>query len=370
MPPTREMLEGIAAHKLIELCLKTGGYDPEELVGRFIDRVEVTPEMADAVTDFVTDVRADMTRGAYVYIEHPFSLADYDAEMWGMVDALTYFPDLRFMRVRDYKHGAGVFVEAENNPQLKYYGLGGLLSLMVDSLTVDRAELCVYQPNAYQDAEPARSWEVEPAELLAFGPKLAAACAIARKPNAPLRPGPHCQFCPARGICPELTDTVLRATGSDVIPYTGDVMVPEPPRGMTSDQLGWALKMIPLIRTWINGVQALAYAEASHGRLPTGWKAVAKRTHRRWKDPELATRQALRHFAGELIEDDMYDRKIKTPAAFERLLGKSAVAGFISAHTEKPKGFTLVPANDEREAVPVGALAEFEIIEDDSNDAE
>jgi hypothetical protein len=363
LSPSAEQLEGSAAHKLIELCL-TSEQDPQDFVGRFVEfdgvRVEVPPEMADSVKDFVDDVRADKARGALVFIEHRFSLSAFDPECFGTCDAVTYFPDTGLLRVRDYKHGVGVYVEVRNNPQLMYYGLGAMMTL---GKPVKRVELCIYQPNWY-GGEAAWSWDVDPGELFEFGGELVDAITAARRPDAPLCAGDHCRtsFCKARGICPELERITLSTTGTDCIPYSGDVLVPEPPKELSADRLAMVLKMRPLIMAWLNGAYALAVSEAQHGRLPTGFKAVAKKTHRRFVNPELAARQAVRAFAGLIDEDDMYSRRIITPAAFERLLGKKTVADFLTAYVEKPKGFTLVPASDKREAIPLGVLAEFEVI--------
>jgi hypothetical protein len=364
MLPTPEMVEGTIAHKLIETCLN-GGHDPQDFVGRFVDKVEVTPDMTEAVQEFVDDVRADKERGATIFVEYAFSLADFDVECWGTCDAVSYFPDIGLLRVRDYKHGAGVFVDVRDNPQLKTYGLGAMMAI---GKPVKRVELCIYQPNHY-GGEPAWAWEIEPGELYEFSGDLLDAIDAARKPDAPLNPGDHCRtsFCPARAICPALLDIAVKTTGTDIIPFTGDVLVPDVPKTMSADDLGDRLKMAGLIQTWLNAFKALALAEMHRGNVATGFKPVQASTRRRWKDPELITRQAPRVFVGEIAEDDMFTRRIVSPAQFEKLVGKKAAEEFVSAYAEKPKALTLVPVSDKREAVPVGALAEFEPIGDFEN---
>ena len=47
--------------------------------------------------------------------------------MFGTADAIVIKPKRRQLHVIDLKYGAGVLVEAENNPQTRYYGLGALL---------------------------------------------------------------------------------------------------------------------------------------------------------------------------------------------------------------------------------------------------
>lgn len=363
MPPTPEMLEGTAAHNLIELCLSTGGFDPQEMVGRFVDRFEVTPEMADCVTPFIDDVRADIAAGAKVFIEQGFGLFDFDAELWGTCDAVSYFPETGVLKVRDYKHGAGKFVPVENNPQLKMYGLGAMMAL---AKPVKSVELYIYQPRCDYAGEAVRPWTIEPGELFEFGGDLADAVDAARKPDAPLNTGDQCSFCPARAICPKLYDTALAASGTDIIPFTGEVQAPRPPEALSMEELGFRLDLAPMLRTWLNGLMAYANAEMMRGNIPVGYKAVEKKTRRRWKDAELVERQAPRAFPGVVTEDDMYTRKILSPAAFEKLVGKKDAADFVAEYVEKPKGVSLVKLSDKRAAVPVNALSEFEPIGEDT----
>lgn len=367
MPPTPDMKEGTAAHNLAELCLGKGGFDPQDLVGRFVDRLEVTPEMADAVTQYVDDVRADIAAGAEVFIEQGFGLFDFDAELWGTCDAVSFFPDTGVLKVRDYKHGAGQFVPVENNPQLKMYGLGAMMAL---GKPVSSVELFIYQPRCDYAGDAVRPWAVEPGDLLEFGGELADAVEAARKPDAPLNTGPQCGFCPARGICPKLYDTAVAATGTDLIPYTGQVLEPPAPESLTMDELGFRLTLAPMLRTWLNGLQAYANAEMQRGNIPTGYKAVEKQTRRWWKDAELVERQAPRAFPGVVTEDDMFTRKILSPAAFEKLVGKKDAADFVAEYVEKPKGLSLVKLSDKRPAVALSALSEFEVIEDVTSDAD
>ena len=362
---TLEIAEGKAAHKAIELCL-TAGFNPDELVGRTfaVDafpkpmRIEVEPEMAEAIEPFVMDTRADCSsKGTRLYVEHPFALADYDAELWGTCDVVLYIPDTKTLIVRDYKHGVGKFVPIEGNPQPMMYGLGAMLAL---GEPVENISLEIYQPRSYEAAEPVRRWQTDAMTLLDFGADLIDIVDAARKPDAPLIPGDHCDFCPARGICPKLFDNAVATAGTDMIPYTGDQLPPINPEIMTPDELGRRMRMAELIRPWISGLYAYAHAEMLRGRTPTGWKPALKKTRRRWKDAELATRQAQRAF--ELAEDDCFTRRPISPAQLEKLVGKKTAEPFVKEYAEKPEKIGLVPLEDSRPAVAIGAESEFEAI--------
>ena len=49
------------------------------------------------------------------------------------------------MHVIDYKHGLGILVSAEDNPQMKCYALGAL-ELFDDIYDIDTVSMTIYQP--------------------------------------------------------------------------------------------------------------------------------------------------------------------------------------------------------------------------------
>lgn len=51
------------------------------------------------------------------------------------------------MHVIDYKHGLGILVSAEDNPQMKCYALGAL-ELFDDIYDIDTVSMTIYQPDA------------------------------------------------------------------------------------------------------------------------------------------------------------------------------------------------------------------------------
>jgi len=174
-----------------------------------------------------------------------------------------------------------------------------------------------------------------------------------------------------RGSCPKVFDTVVSATGTDIVPFAGgDYAAPKPFEGMTPDELGRRLRLAKLVSTWLTGLKAYAYASAMRGDIPTGHKVVKANTKRRFKNPDLAARQAARVFVGDIVEEDMWSQRAITPAAFERLVGKKRAANFLSEYAERPEKLTLAPIEDKREAVPVGAASEFEPIGDLTADAD
>lgn len=355
-PETSYAKEGTAAHKMAEDCL-TAGLDPEDFVSRFVEGVEVSPEMAEAVrvyTDFVRGLIAEHG-GERATIEQRVKLDMFDADLFGTNDFVLITPD-GTLYTADFKYGAGVPVAVEDNPQLKYYALG---ALMAAGGGVERVVLSVIQPRCKQAGEPIRSWETTPMDLMEFGLELAAAAAETRKANAPFSPGKWCRFCPAGGVCPALHKQALAVAAVEFEDITEE--------GLSAEELGKRLALADdleaKLKAWIGPLRQHAYNEALRGRMPAGRKFVARRGRRAWNDGTLAMGKAAQLF--KVNRTDLFDETPISPAAFEKLLGKAAVKDFVADHAEtKSSGFSLVSLSDKREALTPQALSEFEPIEE------
>jgi hypothetical protein len=305
------------------------------------------------IREYVDHVRGLIRPNDTVFIERGVSLAEFDAELYGTLDAGVYKRETATLHAVDFKSGAGVPVAVENNPQIKYYALGMMLAL---NEPVAEVVLTVVQPAR---GEPIRSCTIDVISLLEFGAELAQGAARTRDPNAPLMAGKHCQFCPAAGVCPELHRAALAAAGADEIPATGQFMAPDAPETLSADELGRRLEQAGILRLWLRSLEKHAYAEAQRGRPPAGWKLVEKLGKRTWRDPSTVAGQILRTFDG-LSEDDVILQMPISPRAFEKLVGRGASKQFLSAYTERKKaGVALVPLSDARPAIDP-ALSDFE----------
>lgn len=364
--------DGTLAHKLAELCLRNG-FNAEELVGRIIEangqKREVGPELAEPVQLYVDHVRkhfcdkhgqSDIVVAATLKIEAEVSLAFFDPQLAGTCDAWLYNASQKTIHLFDYKNGAGVPVEIENNSQFKFYALGALLECTGG---VEKIVCHVVQPNFDHPDGPVRSWETTPDELLAFGFELQAALEESRKPDAPLTPGEKwCQFCAARVTCPalkaiaddaeqcELHDAVLAATGG----------------ALDSDELGRRLSLLDKLAVWINATRRYAWAEAQRGRVPTGYKLVRIRGKMRFKDPDAAVLAAVEAF--KVDEAKFYKRKACTPKQLAKIVGAAKAEAFLAEHTTVNKSLALAPLSDKREAVEPDAMNDFaDLFEEEAN---
>lgn len=358
---------GSALHHVTEKCL-VNGTDPQIYKGVEISPWSYKPTAADidaveACVDFARDLikDADVMWG----VEKQFALFDFDAELYGTNDLWAYTPATETLTIVDYKFGFNA-VEAKGNKQIRFYALGALATT---EHPVSRIDMFILQPSAGLD-RIAKHDACEPVDLLEFGGYLAEKAEETRKPGAPLAAGAWCKYCRAAPTCQKLAEQAQAVAGSDF----ADTALPDDPARMDPATLGERLARLDTLEIWIDAVRAFARAEALAGNMPAGFKFVASRLgHRKWKDAELAMRQAARRF--QIGEDALFELKPLSVSKFEKALkkvaDKKAVTEFSRPHlAERKQGYSLVPVSDKRDAVtPATADADFSDVdsEDDEN---
>ena len=169
-----------------------------------------------AIQLHVDTVLSLLEPGDTLLIEHRVDLTPLrpPVPMFGTADAIVIKQKRRQLHVIDLKFGAGVPVEAENNPQPRYYGLGALLGLPCN-VVIDTVELVIVQPRLPHPAGLVRREILTALELLAWGRELLAGARRALAPEAPLVPGHWCRFCPAQLTCPALHEQSLASARDD-----------------------------------------------------------------------------------------------------------------------------------------------------------
>jgi len=340
--------EGTAAHDLAEKCLHEQR-QPHEFVGEIFNEFEVTDEMADAVkvyVEFVNSVYARLDHSELL-IEEPFHLSKYHPDLYGTNDAsvVQFFGEVHIF---DYKHGAGMLVEADENKQLMYYALGAMERIGWWS---ENVYMHIVQPRCEQGSSVS-SYKLKATELSDWlHDVLVPAAKATEEPDAPLNVGPWCKkFCPAAGVCPALAAHVEKSSGADVIKKedgTKVVHLPEP-QTLTMDQLGLALDSADLFNLWYRKLHVYANEMAKRGQVPDGYKTVQRKTHRRFKDEEQVADRLL----PLLGEDELYKKSLLSPNQLEQKIKKRKLDIDISDLWEKPEGdITLAKTDDPRKAV-------------------
>ena len=332
--------EGTEAHELGATWLKGNGKTPE------CD----DDEMLDNVRIYVDYVFSLLDAKCKLYVEHVFDLSEVYPGAYGTNDAAVYNPKTKTLHVIDLKYGAGIYVSARNNPQLRYYALGALLELQKEGHEIQTVVMTIVQPRCTTIEGAARSETIDAIDLMEFAADLVMYAKRTAEPNAPLKAGDHCRFCPAIIKCPEVQNVkqlVAKSEFAKTTPAEGSV----PP-----DALAKALKAIPILEALVKRIDAYAYQEARAGRPVPGYKLVEKRANRKWiNETEVSL------FLGGLKvgDDDIFEpKKVRTPAQMEKKLPShySMLEKFV---TKESSGLVLVPIEDKRPAFKPDAKKEF-----------
>lgn len=336
--------EGTRAHEIAASYLDSK---------KFTDIDDASQEMLDAVCVYIDAVNEDLSRaefldkGSFFLVEHKFDLSSIHPGLYGTSDCVIYLPKTKTLIVYDYKHGAGVAVEAESNEQLMYYGLGALLST---GALCDTVVLKIVQPRCDHPNGFIREWALNTIDLLDFAADLKEAALRTEDPNAPLKSGAWCRFCPAAALCPELHKKALTVAKNEFKATLSYDPV----------KLSETLDALPALEAFVSQVREFAYAEAMHGRLPPGYKLVAKRATRKWRMHEDDTASALECMLPD--QECYWVKKLKTPAQVEKLLGKTGKADLADLVVFESAGLKLARLSEPGEPLKLDAKSEFDEI--------
>lgn len=154
-----------------------------------------------------------------------------------------------------------------------------------------------------------------------------------------------CRWCLAAPTCPALAKIAqdqAKKVFTPGLPYN-------------PDSLAQTLDTLPLLEAWIKNVREFAYREAEKGNEIPDYKLVEKRASRKWRNEEAVAQEL-----STLIEyDKLYDRKIITPAAAEKLLAKEDRAKLDELTVKESSGHVLVHESDKRPAIKLDAKSAF-----------
>lgn len=338
--------EGTEAHALAARILEC------ELAGQSWADPDVDIEMLSHVSVYVDEVLRLWDKGRNkVLIEHGFNLESVFPGLFGTCDAIVFDERAKTLHVLDLKFGAGIPVEVEDNEQLQYYGLGALLST---NFGCDSVVLTIVQPRCDHPDGPVRRWVMQAIDMLDFAAQLETDAAATQVEGAVVKPGDHCRFCNAAGICPALKEKAraLARLEFGAAPVAGKPYDPA--------ELAETLAWLSTLETWAESVRSFAYAEAMAGRPLPGWKLVEKRAIRKWIDTDEAEKGLRLAFSDSVVRDCMDPPTLKSPAQVEKIVHAKQwdkVTPFIAKISS---GNTLVPESDPRQAIKLlSAKEEF-----------
>jgi hypothetical protein len=368
--------EGTVAHEVHELCL-VKKQQAKEYLGRTIEadgmKFKVNQNMVDAVQlslDYIWD-RIEMAdlEGLRVEIQvevrsslEYLGIPGLDG---GTSDVVLLFwndqDDLVAIEVFDYKHGAGVAVEAIDNPQAMCYGLG--IVEKYDANPETTIEITISQPRAHHPDGLIRTWTTKAKELRNWqDEELVPAAKETQNPDADLVPSDSgCRFCKAAGDCPKLferTQEVAMMDFDDPEPQLPDV------QKLTADQKRFVMDHAAMLRSFIVAVEDQVKSEVDHGskEYEGHYKLVRKTTRRKFI--EDATDELVSPLFDHLEHGDVFEEKSRSMTEIERRLkkavGAKAAKEIMADITTKPEGeLVIAPQTDKRKAVEPTIVSDF-----------
>ena len=308
----------------------------------------IDPEMESLTDDYISFVQEhiSLAREAcgdpQVLIEQRLDFSHIVPGGFGTGDCVIIAEPT--LQIIDLKYGQGVLVEAKHNPQLMLYALGALHTFG-DLYDIERVAVTIYQPRRAN----VDTWEVPVADLLAWAEmEVKPKAELAAAGGGEFCPGSWCQFCKIAPTCRARAEANLAIARLEFAP----------PAELSDSEIADVLTRIPQLKTWASDVEAYALSKAvNQGVVFEGFKLVAGRSIRKYTSETDVAKAA--EAAGYR---DIYDRKLITLTAMERLMGKTRFTEILGDLVTKPAGKpTLVPASDKRPALDlVSAATDFQ----------
>jgi len=337
-PSSKYADEGTLLHNAIADVLGQGS-PPASHIGTSYQGVTLTEELhAEKLIPALRALDAvDPHKEMEFQVETVVGFGDALPGVFGSADLIGRIG--RRAIVLDWKFGAGVAVDVEENAQAMFYAAA---AMRTDATRwafkgVEEVELIIVQPA--HAPHHIKRWVTTPGRILNFERELFVAVKTALLPDAPLASGDHCRWCAAKPVCPLLTGAVGRALQTSV-------------KALDADQIAAYVGNADLLETWIADVRALAQTMMEQGvRLP-GYKLVPKRGTRKWLNEERALDELA---ALGMTNEELTETALLSPAKVEKVLKKRKLDLPRDLVVSVSTGNTIAPENDPRpEALQIG----------------
>lgn len=279
----------------------------------------------------------------------------------------------------DHKNGY-LLVEAKDNEQLLNYAV----FVLHEHPDAEGVRVIISQPNAPHVDGPVREAEYTRDQIKLFEIRMKEAAEATDAPNAPLRPGDWCTFCPANHRCEELEkklkEEALEEFADDDEPPADPVDAAARNMPKTVEELARVAKWIPLMDARARNIKAAIQQELENGNKVPGWKLVRGKSNRRWPegtDPVTIAQEFVD--LGVPNEQLWTDPELKSPAQIEKLGPKgrkkaatearNIIKAKVAELAFKPEGaITIAEDHDPRETVDSAQSAIDEFGDDEGDD--
>ena len=326
--------EGTDAHALCEYkLLKALGREAEDPTENL---TWLNEEMFDCAEGYAAYVMEQVEKAKQtcadpvVLVEQRVDFSRWVQDGFGTADCILIADGT--LNICDYKHGKGVEVSAEQNPQMMLYALGAL-EIFDGIYDIDTVRMTIFQPRKSNVSV----YEMAKDDLLEWADtELTQKAQLAYEGQGSFSCGEWCRFCKAKAECRERAEANLALARYDF----------EKPALLDDEKIADILGKVDALTAWAADVKEYALQQAISGKEWSGWKLVEGRSNRKY------TNDAVVAAAVESAGFDPYERKVLGITAMQKLLGKSRFEELLAPYIEKPQGKpTLVPESDKRPAI-------------------
>lgn len=360
--------EGTLAHSVCELYaqkkffgLSTRKFNSE--LKKLQASPYYNPEMlntADFYVSYLYEKCMTFPDMPHVSLEVRVDLSDIIPDGFGTCDCTIIGGDT--LHITDYKHGQGVVVKAEENPQMMLYAHGALKRYtLIYGDAIRRVSMAIVQPRVTQEV---KEYTLTVEELREWGQEYVKPRAqIAYEGKGEFVAGDHCQFCRAKEVCPmramqntaleDFKDCVLPNKAQNPLDPNARKILGLPPI-LTNAEIGDLLTRGKNLVSWYEDLQSCALQIVLNGGLIPGYKAVEGKSNRAFRDAEAAMQMLIE---SGMTKESMFDLKPKSLAQLEKLIGVKRFAELVGDQIFKPAGKpTLAVESDSRPAYSSAAV--------------
>lgn len=341
--PSEYAREGTVAHSVCEITAKkkfkkVKAAEYNRVIKKLKTDASWDDEMlhtAETYVEHLTERAMEFANEPYIAFEVKVDISDYVPEAFGRCDCVMFGGDT--LIITDYKHGKGVPVNPDENPQLMLYALGALkLYKPLFGVALKKVAVYIDQPRigAYD------GWTCTVDELLAWGESVKPKAQMAFMGFGEYHAGDWCRFCRANGICKAQAEQQIGAF-DDFSAAVGN-----PTALLSPSEMGEVLKRGETLVSWYETVREKALESLLNGEKIPGYKVVEGRSTRCWTDQDKALDKLQESGVDRAV---IYDSVPKTLAQLEKLLGTARFKELVGEFVTKPQGKpTLALETDSR----------------------
>lgn len=323
--------EGTDAHSLCEFklrkLLEMPAIDPTKHLSWYNSEME---ECAENYASYVLELlekAKETCADPVVLVEQRVDFSRFVENGFGTADCIIIADGT--MNVVDYKHGKGVEVSAENNPQMMLYALGAL-EIFDGIYDIEEVRMTIFQPRI---GNISVSSMAKNALLEWASGELTEKAALAYEGSGEFTCGDWCRFCKAKAICRKRAEENLKMAQYDFAPADT----------LDETEIAAVLDRADELASWVTDVKEYALSQALHGVHYPGYKVVEGRSARKYTNEDAVA---------QVVSDagyDPYAHKVLGLTEMQKLLGRQKFNALLAAFIVKPQGKpVLVPDTDKR----------------------